>query len=80
MQTICITTGWRDPVADLVNLGLLDDVLRRVNSSAATDRAVYVIGHSRGAALVGILRSLHSAFMQSFHGGSYGFHQSWVVP
>jgi hypothetical protein len=48
--------GWNTPVDDLMALGLQDEVLRRLNSfTSPADRTVYVVGHSRGGALVGSL-------------------------
>lgn len=48
-----VCNGWNTPVEDLISLGLLQDVLRRLNALQASDRTVYVTGHSRGGALVG---------------------------
>jgi hypothetical protein len=48
--TVC--TGWEKPVADLILLDLMDDVIRRLNAMPEADRTVYVAGHSRGGALV----------------------------
>jgi hypothetical protein len=50
--TVC--DGWERPVADLMALGLMNDVIRRLNALAPADRVVYVTGHSRGGALVGV--------------------------
>jgi hypothetical protein len=50
--TVC--DGWERPVTDLMALGLMDDVIRRLNALPAADRVVYVTGHSRGGALVGV--------------------------
>jgi poly(3-hydroxybutyrate) depolymerase len=41
-------------VNDLNALGLVDDVVARLNRLPAADRAIYVTGHSRGGALVGV--------------------------
>jgi hypothetical protein len=49
--TVC--DGWDRPVTDLMALGLMDDVLRRLRALPPADRVVYVTGHSRGGALVG---------------------------
>jgi hypothetical protein len=48
-----VCDGWNTPVEDLIGLGLLDEVLRRLEALPAADWAVYVTGHSRGGALVG---------------------------
>jgi hypothetical protein len=50
--TVC--DGWDRPVTDLMALGLMDDVLRKLNALPPADRVVYVTGHSRGGALVGV--------------------------
>ncbi|KAF6265670.1 hypothetical protein COO60DRAFT_1683903 [Scenedesmus sp. NREL 46B-D3] len=49
-----VCNGWNTPVEDLISLGLLQDVLRRLNALQASDRTVYVTGHSRGGALAAV--------------------------
>jgi hypothetical protein len=56
-----VCKGWKKPVADLITLGLMDDVICRLNALAPSDRTVYVAGHSRGGALVG---GVHVACVQ----------------
>lgn len=47
-----VCDGWNTPVVDLIALGLLKDVLLRLDALPSADRTVYVTGHSRGGALV----------------------------
>ncbi|WIA34284.1 hypothetical protein OEZ86_012624 [Tetradesmus obliquus] len=55
-----VCDGWNTPVVDLIALGLLKDVLLRLDALPSADRTgpvdgtVYVTGHSRGGALAAV--------------------------
>uniref|UniRef100_A0A383VHB2 Fungal lipase-type domain-containing protein n=1 Tax=Tetradesmus obliquus TaxID=3088 RepID=A0A383VHB2_TETOB len=49
-----VCDGWNTPVVDLIALGLLKDVLLRLDALPPADRTVYVTGHSRGGALAAV--------------------------
>lgn len=47
-----VCNGWNTPVEDLIGLNLLVEVKRRLWTLPEEHRTVYVVGHSRGGALV----------------------------